>query len=361
MKKTVLDRLLCPTTEIGSLPHPNVDSALEHAFQTSIPFLPQLPARYPQEYMIAQALDEFPGATPDNQGVVRVDPLEWKNKAHEYGSKLDRALKQNSLLFEPQVQNFHAWKGFLFELEERKTPFAKIQLAGPLTCQWSIQMTSEVPALEKQEILSQIFQTVFSRIRAMIRTLRNKGTEVLVFLDEPGLAVLSLQDPQHRVGLQELKILIQMLKKEDALIGLHCCSNTHWGQILSLPLDVLSIDLGFSFSQLCEHPVALQRFLQSGGRLALGVIPTGRSHEAVSFLNAKTFFETFRTTLEKKLPSLQSPLRHQILTSSLYTPACGLALHSPADADRILNCLLEFQKRVLEDAQKTVSEVPLTH
>ena len=67
-------------TGIGSLPHHNVDAALEHSLRMGIPFLPQIPIRNPWEFMIAQALEGMPGLRPEPDGSVALNMDIWSSR-----------------------------------------------------------------------------------------------------------------------------------------------------------------------------------------------------------------------------------------------------------------------------------------
>src|SRR5690242_12697554 len=72
------------TTGIGSLPHHNVDAALEHSFRMGVPFLPQIPIRNPWEFMIAQALEGLPGLQVEKDGSVSLDAAVWAGRARAF-------------------------------------------------------------------------------------------------------------------------------------------------------------------------------------------------------------------------------------------------------------------------------------
>ncbi|MGE0614890.1 MAG: hypothetical protein AB7P04_04560 [Bacteriovoracia bacterium] len=342
------------TTGIGSLPHHNVDAALEYALKPSIPFLPQIPIRNPNEYMIFQALDGMPGLQQLEKGLASLNLNAWSSQTHLLEKKLTEAFAAGASpqafeAFEPNASAYSAWKPFLYELGERKIKFAKIQIAGPLTCQWSLKLNDGNAAETNPEVTSQIFRLVLAKSIAMIRRLRAEGVTPLMVLDEPGLSVLSAENPRHILGLQELKLTIQTLKKEQALIGLHCCSNTDWRAILGLGLDVVSLDTGLSMELLFEAPDALEAFIHKGGRMALGLIstnlPAADTTESGVEMHAEQLHASllaFRTRLTQKLPKA---LAARLLKDAIYTPACGLAMHRTTAAESILRSLLEISMK----------------
>src|SRR6185503_14175684 len=172
-----------------------------------------------------------------------------------------------------------------------------------------------------------IFKLVLARALAMVRKLRGSGIQPVIYIDEPGLYGLSPQsNARHASGLEEPRLLIRTFKKEGAVTGLHCCSNTDWDAVLGLAPNLLSIDVDLSLGSLLERDTQLAAYLASGGRLSLGVIPTARSSVLAS-LDVKALFarmlESFgRSKLGKEKPEAVK----KILSESILTPACGLAL-----------------------------------
>jgi len=332
-------------TGIGSLPHPNVDSALQHAFAMDIPFLPQIPIRNKNEFMITQALEKLPGLKQQESGMSHLDLSDWKSGSGALNEQLDMAFKNDNPeayeFFEPSNEFFNAWNPFLFELEDKRVTVGKIQLAGPLSCQWATRIEDGSLIDNHPDIGTQIFRLVLARSIAMARRIQKTGAVALLYLDEPGLYVFNKSKANHLMALQELKLQIQTLKKEKILVGLHCCSNTDWDSILGLDLDVLSIDTGLSLQSLLKHESQVQTFLEGGGRLSLGVIPTGRAAQESILAHTPTYFDHLKNVLTSGFSD--SALQHHVLSTSLYTPACGLALHSSQVAESILHCLKDFK------------------
>lgn len=327
------------TTGIGSLPYPNIDSALEHSFHVDIPFLPQIPIRNPKEFMIAQALSILPGLKIDSDANAYIDLDEWSHQAATFQDKLDLAISNPEELsyFSPDTQAWTGWKPFLFECDERQVQTAKVQIAGPLTCQWALQDQEGKPITQREELSSQVFKLIMTRSLSMIRSLNERKIKPILFIDEPALYLLDAQNPNHIIYLQQLKILIALLKKENARIGLHCCSQTKWNSVFDLGLDFISIDTRLSLESITQHHKAeLSQYLKQGGKLSLGVIPTSIQEQATPHLLAivDSVVEAFH--------------EHQsLLPSFIYTPACGLALHSPESAQRVLYSLKDFKKQLI--------------
>lgn len=327
-------------TGIGSLPHTQSELALQRALQADIPYLPQLPINRPTEFMVPEALERLPGLSCDEEGLCLVDLDAWRAARGAFDAELDAAIASGNLeAFEPSAESCRLYRPFLFEIAERKLALAKLQLAGPCTVRWVARLANGDTADTDAGLDAQIFRLVLARALAMVKAVRRTGATPLFFIDEPGLFALQPRDPRHLVALQELKVLVAALQREGALVGLHCCSNTHWGQLLGLGLDVLSLDVRLSLDALLEEREALGAFLQNGSTLSLGIVPTDLTSQYV----LEEVVDAVDTSLRSALsPAHFASLSHRLLL----TPACGLAMRSVADADRILAELREAQRRL---------------
>lgn len=343
------------TTCIGSLPHHNVDAALEYSFRAGIPFLPQIPIRNPWEFMIPQALEGVPGLQVERDGTASLNVDIWESRAGDLNARLAEAFSKSPADksafegFEPGPAVSSLWQPFVWELSERRTPMAKVQIAGPLTSQWSIRGVEGSTLERLPELASQIYRLVLARALAMTRRLQAQGIQPVLFIDEPALYGLSMNQPRHMAAIQELKLMIQTLRKEGVITGLHCCSNTDWATILSLGLGVISVDAELSLKDLLSAQIPLQAFIRDGGRLSLGVIPTARSAVLRSLKVPELFagmLDTFASAFGASPLGGQPELVRKLLIEAFYTPACGLALHSVPDAELVLETLNEFHDYV---------------
>lgn len=329
-------------TGIGSLPHHNVDAALDYAFRFSVPFLPQIPVRNPREFMIRQALEKIPGIEAGDRGEVCLRLESWEKQSDALSAELERAFAalENEQAFEaflPSAESYSGWLPFLWELAERKTPFAKIQLAGPMTAQWALRLSDGTPADRKPEVAMQIFRLVLARAIAMVRAVKKQGTTPMFFFDEPGFYGFSKQVPRHLLGLNELRLAIQTIKQEGAIVGMHCCSNTDWASVFSLNMDVLSMDCGLSLPGLAQYPSEVAAFAKRGGKFSFGIIPTAKGGLELADFDLKESWESLLQMLQACGFS-KGDLK-PLLAESLFTPACGLAFHKSEDAEKVLGLL----------------------
>jgi hypothetical protein len=322
-------------TGIGSLPHTQLELAIQQAFSLDIPYLPQLSSRDPGERLVPMALDGLPGLEWDAEGRCTVQLKEWRREAKAFEKRLDRALQKGELApFEPQATSCRAWKPFLWELRERSVRLAKAQLGGPVTCVWAVRTDDGRRALDESELGGQIYRLVLARALAMARAISAADAAPILFFDEPGLVSLEPRHPQHLLRLQELRLAVLALSKENARPGLHCCGNTKWSALLGLGLSYLSIDARLSLDSVLEESRAFDSFLVEGGRLALGIVPTDVGSSAEQ---AVEIARGVLASLQRSEPG------EKVLGQCLVTPACGLALRSVADTERVFSELQRGQ------------------
>jgi hypothetical protein len=326
-------------TGIGSLPHTQMELALQMALSVDVPYLPQLPAENPSELMVPAALEGLPGLHAGEDGACTVDLGGWEAGRGELESRIDAAVRSGEASsFLPGVNAARALRPFLWEVRERKLAFAKAQLAGPATVRWSSRLSSGAPLSEHPGMDAQVFRLLLVRSLALVQALRAAGATAIFYLDEPGLYALDTTDPTHLAVLSELRLMVSALRREGALVGLHCCGNTRWSALLDLGVDLLSFDVRLSLDAVLDEPRAVARFLDRGGAFSLGLVPTDLGQEA----DPDELARAVETSFAAALPDRPEALRHFVAT-----PACGLAMRSVLEAERIFEQLRAARSALL--------------
>jgi hypothetical protein len=329
-------------TGIGSLPHTQQELGLQMALQVDVPYLPQMPTGSPAELMVPAALEGLPGLSYDAEGVCVVDRQAWKERAGEFSARVENALaSQNLSGFEPSPQACRAWRPFIWEVENRKLAFAKVQLAGPCTVRWVTRTDDGAPASELPALDQQIYRLLLARSLSMVRALRRSGTVPVFFLDEPGLFAFNPTDARHLLALQELKLLAVALEREGALVGVHCCGNTRWEVLLGLPIQLLSLDVRLSLDALLEEKQRFREFVEAGRTLSLGIVPTNMDAE----FRLEELVDSVDASLRATLPARNYT---RALSRMVLTPACGLAMRTVSSAESLFAQVRQAQRRLRE-------------
>ena len=174
---------------------------------------------------------------------------------------------------------------------------------------------------------------------------RELGKEPIIFLDEPFLTGFgSAYLPISRDEVTE--ILTQTLEETreaaggPVTLGMHCCGNTDWSLLLNAPIDILSFDSYGYFESLRLYDQALAHYLDRGGWLAWGLVPT---NGGVWPETADSLWPRFQQVTQLA-EDVQWGLK-DILAQSLLTPACGTGYMSQDEARRVLTTLKELGLR----------------
>jgi len=301
-------------TGIGSLPHTQMELALQMALAVDVPYLPQLPSQNPSELMVPAALEGLPGLEAGEDGACTVELGAWEAGRAALEARIDAAVRSgDASAFLPGVAAARALRPFLWEVRERKLAFAKAQLAGPATVRWSSRLSTGEPLSEHPGLDAQVFRLLLVRSLALVQAVRAAGA-------------LDTTDPAHLAVLTELRLLVAALRQQGALVGLHCCGNTRWSALLDLGIDLLSFDVRLSLDAVLEEPQAVRRFLDRGGAFSLGLVPTDLGQEA----DPEELSRAVETSFAAALPDRPDALRHFVTT-----PACGLAMRTVLEAERI--------------------------
>jgi len=326
-------------TGIGSLPHTQMELALQMALAVDVPYLPQLPSANPAELMVPAALEGLPGLVADDGGACTVDLGAWEAGRGELDGRIEAAIRSgDAATFLPGVNAARALRPFLWEVRERRLAFAKVQLAGPATVRWSSRLSTGAPLSDHPGLDAQVFRLVLVRALALIQAVRTSGAMPLFYLDEPGLCALDTSRAAHLAVLTELRLLVAALHREGALVGLHCCGNTRWPALLELGVDLLSFDVRLSLDALLDEPRPVRRFLDHGGAFSLGLVPTDLGQQADPEELARAVEASFASAL---------PDRPDALRQFLATPACGLAMRTVLEAERIFEQLRAARSALL--------------
>lgn len=333
----VIDCNFLPTI-IGSLPHFDAKAAcaLVGCYLKDIPAWPQLPRRSPRENMSAQYSEGFPGITVEN-GNLRV--TRSRNLDKELAQLYTACLADDHTKY-PISPEYAA--GLYCFLETRfSSPCAvKGQVTGPVT--WGLTVTDDNRrAIIYDDVLGEALPK-FLRLKVAWQEskLREVCPRTIIFIDEPYLSSFgSVAVPLSRDKV--INLIEEVLGGISGLKGIHCCGNTDWSVVLATSIDILSFDT-YNFAGSLElYPAEVKRFLNRGGAIAWGIVPT--SEEDL----VKESVASLKDRLEEAIAPFTRqgiPLR-KLKEQALLTPSCGLAsLPSEACAEETLVKLAELSK-----------------
>lgn len=227
--------------------------------------------------------------------------------------------------------------------------FVKGQLSGPLSVLTGIRDSESRWAYHDERVREAMVKLLCLRARWQTRKLRQVGKTTLLFVDEPTLGNLgssSLINISPKAALEDLREILAAVEAEGGWPGVHVCANADWGQLLALTeLRILSFDAYSYFERVALFKQELTAFLERGGILAWGMVPT--RGEDLENMTAGILAEQW---IEKAqgLQTGRVGLR-RILESSFITPACGLGSVEPKLAERAMDLTVQVSQRLRKE------------
>lgn len=314
-------------TGIGSLPHAEPSEAARFviAHLPDLPSAPQLPKRRLAEGMVAQAAAGIPGVRARRGGVLVVD--------HD---RFDPAAPVVAAL------DGDGWAGtrvFLDAVASRRRPI-KLQLTGPVT----LGLALLEAGIGSHDAFMVASAAVAVQARALVAAAEARAprAHLVVFLDEPGLTAVTRHDFPLPLG-QTVDLISGALASlgPGVVSGLHCCGLTDWRLALQAGPAVLSVPAD---DYLTDEAPALASFLEGGGWVAWGAVPTDRP------------IGDDPDVLWRRLVALWCDLARAgcdpalIRCQALITPVCGLAGHGVSQAAWVLRLCRQIGERVADQA-----------
>jgi hypothetical protein len=112
--------------------------------------------------------------------------------------------------------------------------------------------------------------------------------------------------------------------------------------LLSTDLDILSFDAYGYLETLALYPKELRKFLERGGLLAWGIVPTS---DAILREDVQSLVHRFKQGVDTLT---QKSIDPSLLQRAIITPSCGTASLPIPLAERVCQVTSEVSKRLRE-------------
>jgi hypothetical protein len=272
------------TTAMAVMPQTDVSQALELALTLDVPFWPQLPNYSYYEDMYVQAAEHFPGIVLDIKNkTLRFSMDKFIEEFDESMSHFD-----DPSYFDISPQYSAVYHQFLTkELADR--PAIRGQLEGPISFGFNILDQDDRPILFDDNIRPFMLEFMAKRINVQLSRLKDRNDNAFMFIDEPGLQFIF--SAMSGYGEQKAKQdLDDFFATVEGPRGIHLCGNPDWDFLLNLDMDILSLDIYTNAEIFSSYTKSIKRFLDRGGVLVWGIVPTGYevfAKESLGFLSMK--------------------------------------------------------------------------
>lgn len=342
-------------TGVGSMPHTDTAIAIRVMLENfaTLPYWPQLPRRDFRENMYAQFSENLVG--------IQIDlPHEWMGLVKhddmmaEIESFYARYLQDDPNLFaiSPEyAAGLYALRKAGNALDNAR--WIKGQITGPISFGLKVVDQTLKPMLYDEALRDVLVKHLARKAQWQEKFLANVGARLsrpgeetspvptIIFVDEPSLAligasVVALNRDEVVRDLEEVFSAIQGLK------GTHCCGNTDWSMLLATSVNVISFDAYNYAENLALFANDVKQFLDRGGVLAWGIVPTIEEEIA----NATAESLVARLDAAMGLLIKKGIDRDLLYERALITPACGLGTVSVSAAERAFNLTKQVSEHV---------------
>lgn len=317
---------------IGSLPHQSVEDAMnvvEREF-SNIPFWPQLAKFNKNEDMIVQFLESIPGIVDTGEKIY------LENESDEFFEQLEEffidyeeiiSTESSDLLIKYAItQKSSSTVATFFDIvKKNKSAYAKGQIVGPFTLATSLTDKEGKCAYYDETLREVIVKALSLKALWQIAEIKkaNESTVPIIFVDEPSLSQLGtsafITISKDEV-VEILKEVSDLIKAAGALSAIHCCGKCDWSIPMQAGFSIINLD-GYFFAQnLSLFAEDLKDYLENGGIIAWGVVPTldkDALEKADIDVMIQKFDEAIGYLLNKGID------KELLINQSMVTPSCG--------------------------------------
>lgn len=350
-------KLMLECLAIGSLPYINLENAMELVKKDfkNIPFWPQLTKINKNEDMIFQFLGNMPSFFIDKESgktYLETESDKFFEDMEQFFCDYEEIISDiNSETIEKYAINYScAFPEFIEIIKGTKPAFAKGQIVGPFTLATTLVDKNGKCAFYDETLKEIIIKTLSIKALWQIKNIKsaNPDTTPIIFIDEPSISQLGTSafiTISTEEVVEMIKEISDLIKENGAISAIHCCGKCDWDIPISAGVDIINFD-AYTFAQnLSLHSKSIKSFLEQGGKIAWGVIPT--LHPEV-LENAK--LDTMLTVFEKAVKYLTEKGIDEkiIIANSLITPSCGAGALSEDLAEKAMDLTKQLSDTLKE-------------
>jgi hypothetical protein len=317
-----------------------------------IPSWVQFPKRSPYENMMVQFTEGLPALVEDEGrtyfDTTLPDYVEQLTAFYERylsaSEEGDATALEAFGLGERHAAGFAAFEARLpAHLTSADPWMLKGQVTGPFTQGTNLLDQERRCAYYDEQLRDVVRKCVALKAAWQMQRLGAYGVPVTVFLDEPSLVGFGSQtyltvSREDVVG--DINKVVAAIHERDGLAGVHCEENTDWGLLMETDLDILDFDAYDHMQAITLYPTELHTFLDRGGWLGWGIVPT-LDRQAAAGETVESLLPRFEAGVQQLVDKGFD--RELLLRRALITPSCGAGgALTELLAERVLRVLREL-------------------
>lgn len=282
--------------------------------------------RGPRDSALALSVAGFPGLTLDSE----CERASINREATE--RLLDRIgmayLRAERGVGAPPSEQLTALVEQLRQVEQGRPRVIKLELMGPVSLALLVSDEHEQPLAYDPALRETLVQHVTLRAAWVRDLIESAGAVALICLDEPFLDALG--SPFCPLDWEEGGDLLgRALAELRGLRGICAAGQPNWAALLALPVDLIFFDAYEQSAGLVQAAPAVASYLDAGGALGWGVVPTDAA--ALAQERAETLAQRFASSVEF-LAAASGLAAQRISSSALISTSGGLNQLPPAQA-----------------------------
>jgi len=325
------------TTGIGSMPHTLAADAVELALSLDVPFWPQLPALGWHEQMVPQYSEGMPGLRVDEENAriwVEHDPEEIDRFYEASADEPAIAISQDYA---------RGYYKFIERMKGRRLPMLKGQITGPLTFTLGLRDATGKDIFWDEELREISLMLLEGKARWQVQALKNFADEVIMFFDEPilsGLGTAAYMGVSQEEAGRLLTDMSNAIFRAGGIPAIHCCGRADWPLVMNSGISIMNFDAYGYGDTLALYPEDTTAFLERGGILAWGIVPTGdeiRSEDASSILR---IFEERKSQITAQIDETL------LMNGIMLTPSCGTGPRTVEETMKVFQLLMTLKEEL---------------
>ena len=339
---------------IGSLPMDDHKAATQMVMDHTpeIPLWVQLP-RFREEGMINQFLPGLPGVTVLNdKHFIDTQKPEFDEEVlaffEDYLAMSESGSNLDGTRFAFTEETGKGFAEFLLQVDGRKDSFVALkgQVTGPITFGTGVKDEQDRDIFYNDQLRDAAVKKLALNAGWQTKTFAKRGFTPIIFLDEPALAgfgtsaylTISKEDV-----ISSIEEIVSEIHGQGGLAGVHVCANTEWDMLLGSHIDIISFDAFSFFDKFILYPDMIKSYLNKGGILAIGIIPTSNAEE-IAQQTTQGLVEKFEAQVAQ-LVDLGFD-RQRIIEQAFITPSCGTGSLDFESAKKVLQLTKEVSAAV---------------
>lgn len=350
-----LSNLKLQALAIGSLPHNTVESAMEVVKKdfSEIPFYPQLSNINRNEDMTIQFLEGLPSFLPSNES-FEIDTESEKffedlesffTDYEEIIADTDTEILEKYAISKEFSSTFPEFEKII---KNTKPQYAKAQIIGPFTLATMLTDQNGMNAIFDETLREIVVKLLTLKVLWQIKHIKqaNPTTIPIIFMDEPTLSQLGTSaylTISEKDVVDMLAEISEIIHQNGGISAIHCCGKCDWTILIKAKADIINFD-AFAFSEhLGLFAQEIDKFLQDGGKLAWGLVPT-LDVEALKNITLADLIKDFGQGI--KYLTNKGIDEKLIIDNSLITSSCGAGSLSVELAQKAMDLVFELSNEL---------------